>query len=270
PAGRTFHFGIREHAMGAVVNGLCVSKIRAFGAGFLIFSDYGRPPIRLASLMKIPPIYVFTHDSIGVGEDGPTHEPIEQLMSLRAIPNIVVMRPGDANEVVEAWKYVMKLQNTPGLLCLSRQAMPTLDRTKYASAEGVHRGAYVVADAPSGKPDVLLIGTGSELSLCVDAYEKLKTEGINARVISMPSWEAFEGYCKEHPEYREQVFPSAVKARVSVEAGSPLGWSAYVGPTGTSIGMTTFGASGPVKDVMKYFGFTVERVVAAAEKQLGR
>lgn len=267
-SGRNFHFGIREHAMGAIVNGLSLSKVRAYGSGFLIFSDYGRAPIRLAAIMEIPVIYVFTHDSIGVGEDGPTHQPIEQLASLRAIPGAAVARPADANEVVEAWKLIMQLKHVPVILVLSRQALPTLDRAKYASAEGVQRGAYVLADAPNGKPDVLLLATGSEVSLCIDAYERLKAEGIGARVISMPSWELFEYYCRSHPEYREQVFPSAVTARVSVEQASTFGWARYVGMTGHSIGMATFGASAPLKELQKKFGFTADEVVKAAKGQL--
>jgi transketolase len=269
-AGRNFHYGIREHAMGAILNGLALSKIRPLGSGFLIFSDYGRAPIRLASIMEIPVIYAFTHDSIGVGEDGPTHQPIEQLPSLRAIPGLITIRPGDANECVEAWKAIMKFQHEPVVLILSRQNMPTLDRTKYAPAEGVHKGAYVLADAPGGKPDVLLLGTGSEVGLCVEAYEKLKAEGIKARVVSMPSWEIFEHHCKHHPSYREEVLPSAVKARVSVEQASTFGWAQYVGATGATIGMKTFGASAPLKELQKKFGFTVEAVVAAAKEQLGK
>ena len=268
--GRNLHFGIREHAMGAILNGLSLSKIRPYGSGFLIFSDYGRAPIRLASIMEIPVIYVFTHDSIGVGEDGPTHQPIEQLPSLRAIPGVITLRPGDANEVVEAWRSIMQMRHEPTVLILSRQAMPTLDRTKYAPASGLARGAYVLADAADGKPDVLLMATGSEVSLCVDAYEKLKAEGIKARVISMPSWEMFEHHCKKHPEYREQVFPSSVTARVSVEQASTFGWDRYVGITGHTIGMQTFGASAPLKELQKKFGFTADRVVAAAKEQLGR
>jgi transketolase len=267
-AGRNFHFGIREHAMGAILNGLALSKVRAYGSGFLIFSDYGRAPIRLAAIMEIPVIYIFTHDSIGVGEDGPTHQPIEQLASLRAIPGLITLRPADANEVVEAWKVILQLQHEPVALILSRQPLPTLDRSKYASAEGVQRGAYVLADAPGGKPDLLLLATGSEVSLCVEAFEKLKAEGIKARVVSMPSWEIFEYYCRQHPEYRESVLPPAVTARVSVEQASTFGWARYVGTSGQSIGMATFGASAPLKELQKKFGFTSEKVVAAAKEQL--
>ena len=268
--GRNFHYGVREHAMGAMINGMSLTKVRPYGSGFLIFSDYGRTPIRLAALMEIPVVYVFTHDSIGVGEDGPTHQPIEQLPGLRAIPNLILLRPGDAAEVVEAWKFTMKLQHEPCLLIFSRQAIPTLDRKKYASAEGLNHGAYVLADPPDGKPQVILIGTGTELSLCVDAFEKLQTMGVAARVVSMPSWEIFESYCRKNPGYRESVLPSSVKARVSVEMASTLGWERYIGPAGKAIGMHTFGASAPLKDLQKHFGFTVDAVVAAAKEVLGR
>jgi transketolase len=268
--GRNLHFGIREHAMGAIVNGLALSKVRAYGSGFLIFSDYGRAPLRLAAIMEIPVIYVFTHDSIGVGEDGPTHQPIEQLASLRAVPGLITVRPADANEVVEAWKAILQFRHEPAALILSRQPLPTLDRTKHASAEGLHKGAYVLADAPGGKPDVLLLATGSEVALCVDAYEKLKAEGIKARVVSMPSWEMFEYHCRKHPEYRESVLPAAVTARVSVEQASTFGWAQYVGLSGQSIGMKTFGASAPLKELQKKFGFVPEAVVAAAKEQVAR
>jgi transketolase len=261
PAGRNLHFGVREHVMGASVNGLAVSGIRAFGATFFNFSDYMRASMRLAALMEIPSIFIFTHDSIGVGEDGPTHQPVEQLASLRAMPNLIVLRPGDANEVVETWKIIAQLQHSPAALVLTRQALPTLDRSKYAPASGVAKGAYVVADAPDGKPDVILLGTGSELSLCVDAYEKLKGEGVKARVVSMPSWEIFE---QQDADYRESVLPANVTARVSVEMASTLGWDRYVGPKGRTIGMHRFGASAPLKDLLKFFGFTVDNVVAQA------
>jgi transketolase len=263
--GRNFHFGIREHAMGAIMNGLAVSKVRPYGSGFLIFSDYGRAPIRLAAIMEIPVIYIFTHDSIGVGEDGPTHQPIEQLASLRAVPDLVVMRPGDANECVECWKIIMQMRHKPVALILTRQALPTFDRTKYAPASGTAKGAYVLADAPGGKPDVLLLATGSEVSLCVDAYEKLKAEGIKARVISMPSWELFE---HEDAAYRDSVIPGNVTARVAVEQASTFGWNQYVGTTGAIIAMKTFGASAPLKELQKKFGFKVDNVVAAAKEQL--
>ncbi len=266
-AGRNFHFGIREHAMGAIMNGMSLSKVRPFGAGFLIFSDYGRGSLRLGSIMELPVIYVFTHDSIGVGEDGPTHQPIEHLASLRAMPGLVTIRPGDANEVVEAWKYIMPQKHQPVVLALTRQALPTLDRTKYGAADGLQRGAYVLADA-GGKPDVILIASGSEVPLCVDAYEQLKSEGVKARVVSMPSWEIFENYCAKNPEYRESVLPSAVTARVSVEMGATLGWERYTGAEGGHVGMRTFGASAPLKDLLKHFGFTKDAVVAAAKKQL--
>ena len=228
-AGRNLHFGIREHAMGAILNGLSLSKLRPFGSGFLIFSDYARGAIRLSALMEIPVLHIFTHDSIGVGEDGPTHQPVEQLLSLRAIPGLITLRPADANEVVEAWRMIMQFRHEPVALILTRQALPTLDRTTYASAEGVQRGAYILAEAHNGTPEVLLLATGSEVALCLEAYEQLKAEGIKARVVSMPSWEIFEYYCRQHPEYREHVLPAAVTARVSVEQASTLGWARYVG-----------------------------------------
>jgi transketolase len=231
--------------MGASVNGLIVSGIRAFGATFFNFSDYMRASIRLAALMEIPSIFIFTHDSIGVGEDGPTHQPVEQLASLRAMPNLVVLRPADANEVVEAWKIIAKLQHQPTALVLTRQAVPTFDRTKYGAASGTAKGAYILADAPGGKPDVILMGTGSEVSLCVEAYEKLKLEGVPARVVSMPSWDIFE---RQDAAYKESVLPSSVTARVSVEMAATFGWERYVGLRGRKIGMHRFGASAPLKD----------------------
>ncbi len=263
--GRNFHFGIREHAMGSILNGMAVSKVRPYGSGFLIFSDYGRNPIRLAAIMEIPVIYIFTHDSIGVGEDGPTHQPIEQLASLRAVPSLMTFRPGDANECVEAWKLIMQLKHEPVALILTRQALPTLDRTKYGAASGLTKGAYVLADAPGGKPDVLLLATGSEVSLCVEAYEKLKAEGINARVVSMPCWELFE---QQPAAYRESVLPSSVRARVAVEQASTFGWAQYVGLDGHIIAMKTFGASAPLKELQVKFGFLTENVVAAAKAQV--
>jgi transketolase len=269
-AGRNLHFGIREHAMAAILNGLSLSKLRPFGAGFLIFSDYARGAIRLSALMEIPVIHVFTHDSIGVGEDGPTHQPVEQLASLRAIPGLIVLRPADANETVEAWRLIAQFRHEPVALILTRQAVPTLDRSVCASAEGLQRGAYVLVDAVDRKPAVLLLATGSEVSLCVEASETLKAEGIEARVVSMPSWEIFEHYCRDHPDYREQVLPASVKARVSVEKASTLGWSRYVGSEGCSIGMETFGASAPLRQLQEKFGFTVENVVAAARDQIAR
>jgi len=267
PGGRNMHFGIREHAMGAVVNGMSLSKLRAFGSTFLIFSDYARPAIRLSAIMEIPTIFVFTHDSIGVGEDGPTHQPIEQLASLRAIPGLITVRPADANEVVEAWRVIMKLQHQPATLVLSRQALPVFDRSRYAAASGVARGAYVLADAEDGKPDVILLASGSEVSLCVEAFERLTSEGVRARVVSMPSWELFE---LQDPSYREAVLPAEVIARVSVEQAGMFGWERYVGSTGTRIGMKTFGASAPLKELQKKFGFTSEHVVDAARVQLAR
>ncbi len=265
PGGRNLHFGIREHAMGAVVNGLALSKIRAYGSSFLIFSDYMKPPIRLSALMELPVIHIFTHDSIGVGEDGPTHQPVEQLAALRAIPGLVTFRPADANEVVEAWRVIMLLKHQPACLVLSRQALPTLDRSRYASAAGAARGAYVLADARPGRPEVLLIGTGSEVSLCVRAYEQLTAEGIAARVVSMPSWELFD---QQDRNYRDDVLPPQVTARVSVEQASVLGWDRYVGTGGAKIGMHTFGSSAPLKDLQAKFGFTPEKVVEAAKAQL--
>ena len=263
--GRNLHFGVREHVMGASVNGLTVSGIRAFGATFFNFSDYMRASMRLAALMEIPSIFIFTHDSIGVGEDGPTHQPIEQLASLRAMPNLIVLRPGDANEVVEAWKIIAQLQHQPVALVLTRQNLPTFDRTKYGAASGTARGAYVLADAPGGKPEVILMGTGSEVSLCIEAYEKLKAEGVQARVVSMPSWEIFE---RQDTAYKESVLPSSVTARVSVEMAATFGWERYVGLKGQKVGMHRFGASAPLKDLLKFFGFTIEAVVAAARKAI--
>ena len=260
-AGRNFHFGVREHAMAAILNGMALSKLRPYGSGFLIFSDYERAAIRLSALMELPVMHIFTHDSIGVGEDGPTHQPIEQLMSLRAIPHLHVIRPGDANEVSEAWRVIMKMTHHPVALILSRQPLPTFDRTKYASAEGVQRGAYVLADC-DGTPDVILIGTGSELQLCVGAYEQLSGEGVKARVVSLPCWELFE---RQPAEYHEAVLPAAVNARVAVVAGTNLGWEKFVGRAGRIIARRNFGASAPLKDLLKHFGFTVENVVAEAK-----
>ncbi len=259
------HFGIREHAMGAILNGISLSKLRAYGSSFLIFSDYMKPPMRLAALMQLPVIYIFTHDSIGVGEDGPTHQPVEQLVALRAIPGLITLRPADANEVMEAWRVILGLRHQPACLVLSRQRLPTLDRNRYAPASGVSRGAYVLAEADGAKPEVLLIGTGSEVSLCIEAYEELKAEGISARVVSIPSWELFE---QQEKSYRDQVLPPAVRARVSVEQASVLGWDHYVGRRGAKIGMHTFGSSAPLKDLETKFGFTPDHVVAAAKEQL--
>lgn len=267
PAGRNFHFGVREHAMGAVLNGLSLSKIRPYGSGFLIFSDYARPAIRLSALMEIPTIHIFTHDSIGVGEDGPTHQPVEQLASLRAIPGLIVLRPADANEVAEAWRLIMRLRHEPVALILTRQNLPTLDRGRYAPASGVGKGAYVLAEAAGGKPEVLLLATGSEVAMCIDAYEQLKAEGIAARVVSMPSWELFE---RQDQAYRDSVIPPAVTARVAVEKGSILGWTRYAGLAGQIIGMRTFGASAPLKELQHRYGFLPETIIAAAREQARR
>ncbi len=263
---RNLHFGVREHAMGAIVNGLSLSKIRPYGSTFLIFSDYMRPAIRLSALMEIPAIFIFTHDSIGVGEDGPTHQPVEQLASLRAIPGLITLRPADANEVVEAWRVIMQLRHEPVALVLTRQPLPTFDRSRVAPAAGVARGAYVLADSPGGAPQVLLLATGSEVSLCLGAMAELARDGIRARVVSMPSWEIFE---KQPQEYREHVLPPNVAARVSVEQAGTLGWSRYVGPSGVCLGMKTFGASAPLQQLQQKFGFTAERVAAAARQVIG-
>ena len=266
-AGRNFHFGVREHAMASILNGLSHCKVRPYGSGFLIFSDYSRPAIRLSALMELPVIYIFTHDSIGVGEDGPTHQPVEHLASLRAIPGLITLRPADANEVVEAWRVIVPLRHEPVALVLSRQALPTLDRTKYAGASGLAKGGYVLADADDGSAEVILLASGSEVSLCIDAYEQLKNEGIRSRVISMPSWELFE---RQDQKYRDSIVPPKIAARVSVEQGSILGWQRYVGLEGHSIGMQTFGASAPLKELKKKFGFTPDSIVAAAKDQLAR
>lgn len=266
-AGRNLHFGIREHAMGAVVNGLALCKLRAYGSTFLIFSDYMKPPIRLSALMELPAIFVFTHDSIGLGEDGPTHQPVEQLLSLRSVPSLVTIRPADANETVEAWRVIGALKKQPAALALSRQPLPTLDRSVYAAAKGLAKGAYILADAKPGKPDLILIGTGSEVAICVEAYETLKAENVAVRVVSMPSWDLFE---KQAQAYRDSVFPPEVTARVSVEAGSVIGWDRYVGASGTIIGMDTFGASAPIKALMTQYGFAAEKVLAAARALLAK
>jgi transketolase len=265
--GRNFHFGVREHAMAAIVNGMSLSKVRGYGSGFLIFSDYAKAAIRLAAIMEIPFIHVFTHDSIGVGEDGPTHQPVEQLAGLRSIPGMVVIRPADANEVTEAWRVIAQLKHEPACLILTRQAVPTLDRTRYAPASGLARGAYILADAPEGQPDLILIGTGSEVSLCVSAYETLTAEGAKVRVVSMPSWELFE---HQPQEYRDRVLPPSVTKRVVVEQASTFGWERYAGSSGTIIGMKTFGASAPLKDLLSKFGFTPDGVIAAARQQLAK
>jgi transketolase len=267
PNGKNLHFGIREHAMAAIVNGLSLSKLRPFGATFFIFSDYARPAIRLSALMELPTIFVFTHDAMGDGEDGPTHQPVEHLLSLRAIPGLVTLRPGDANEVVEAYRYIMQLRHQPAVLALSRQPLPTLDRNRYAPASGVVRGAYVLADAPGGNPELILIASGSEVSLAVEAHDKLVAEGIRARVVSMPSWDIFEHQTRE---YRESVLPPNVKARVAIEQASTLGWDRYVGADGRVIGMHTFGASAPLKELQRKFGFEPDHVVTIARELLGR
>jgi len=265
--GRNLHFGIREHAMGAIVNGLALSKIRCFGSTFLIFSDYMKPAIRLSALMQLPVVIIFTHDSIGLGQDGPTHQPVEQLIALRAIPGLITLRPADANEVAEAWRVIIGLKHQPACLVLSRQPLLTFDRKHYAAAAGVARGAYIMAEAEGGKPAVILIGTGSEVALCVEVYETLKQEGIAARVVSMPSWELFE---QQDQAYRDSVLPPDVTARVSVEAGLVIGWDRYVGMTGARIGMNTFGSSAPITDLMKKFGFTSEKLLAAAKEQIAK
>jgi len=265
--GRNFHFGVREHAMGSICNGLSLSKLRPFGSGFLIFSDYMKPPIRLGAIMELPVVYAFTHDSIGVGEDGPTHQPVEQLAALRSIPGLIVLRPADANEVAEAWRVVLGLKHEPACLILSRQNLPTFDRTRYAPASGVRRGAYVLADAANGKPDVILMGTGSEVRLCIEVYEKLTAEGVAARVVSLPSWELFE---QQDDAYRAAVLPPDVTRRVAVEQASTLGWERYTGLRGTILGMRTFGASAPLKELLVKFGFTGDNVYAAAKQQLAR
>jgi len=265
PGGRNLHFGIREHAMGAIVNGLSLSKLRGFGATFFVFIDYARPAVRLSALMELPTLLIFSHDALGDGEDGPTHQPVEHLASLRAMPGLITLRPGDANEVVEAYRYVMKLRHKPAVLVLSRQPLATLDRTKYGSASGVARGAYILADPPGGKPEVILIASGSEVILAVQAHEQLQTEGIRSRVVSMPSWEIFE---EQSQEYRDSVLPAEIEARVAVEQASTFGWERYVGAKGRVIGMHTFGASAPLKELQKKFGFKPDQVVAAAKELL--
>ncbi len=264
--GRNLHFGIREHAMGAICNGLALTSLRVYGSTFLIFSDYMRPAIRLSAIMELPTIWIFTHDSIGVGEDGPTHQPVEQLISLRAVPGLITIRPGDANEVAEAWRALLQMEKQPVCLILSRQPLPTLDRERYAPAAGVARGAYVLADPPEGQaPEVILIGTGSEISLCVQAYEELTAKGERVRVVSMPSCELFE---RQDAAYREQVLPPQVTARVAVEQATTIGWERYVGLTGAKVGMHSFGASAPLKELLGKFGFTPDKVAEAAREQI--
>ena len=267
PGGKNVHFGIREHAMAAVVNGLCLSKLRAYGASFFVFSDYARPAMRLSALMEVPAIYIFTHDAMGDGEDGPTHQPVEHLASLRAIPGLVTLRPGDANEVVEAYRYIMRLRREPAVLALTRQALPTIDRTKYAPASGLAHGAYVLADAPGGNPELILIASGSELILAVNAHEQLMAEGIRSRVVSMPSWDIFENQTRR---YRNSVLPPDVTARIAIEQASTFGWERYVGAAGRVIGMETFGASAPLKELQRKFGFEPDRVVLVAKELVGR
>jgi len=265
--GRNMHYGIREHAMGAVVNGMSLSKVRAYGATFFIFIDYLRPALRLSALMELPTFFVFTHDAMSDGEDGPTHQPIEHLASLRAMPGLVLFRPGDANEVVEAYRFIMQLRHKPAVLALSRQPLPTLDRSKYASASGVAKGAYVLGDAPGGKPEVILIASGSEVSLAVDSHEKLLGQGIKSRVVSMPSWDAFE---QQSAEYKESVLPADIHARIAIEQASTFGWDHYVGLRGRVIGMSTYGASAPLKELQKKFGFEPDNVIKIAKELLGK
>ncbi len=265
--GRNLHFGIREHSMAAILNGMSLSKLRPFGGTFFIFSDYARPAIRLSALMELPTILVFTHDAMGDGEDGPTHQPVEQLVSLRAIPGLVMLRPADANEVVEAYRYIVQLRHQPAALALSRQALPTFDRTRYASAAGVARGAYVMADSPGGPPEIILIASGSEVALIVEAHETLTARGVRSRVVSMPSWDIFE---HQPQAYREEVLPPAIKARLAVEQASALGWERYVGDQGRVIGMKAFGQSAPLKELQRKFGFEPGHVVATALDMLGR
>jgi len=267
PGGKNLHYGIREHAMAAAVNGMSLSKLRAYGATFFIFSDYAKPAIRLSALMELPTIFIFTHDAMGDGEDGPTHQPVEQLLTLRAIPGLVTLRPGDANEVVEAYRYVMQLRHEPAALVLSRQPLPTLDRTKYASASGVAKGAYVLADSPGVNPEIIFIATGSEVSLAVEAHEQLRAAGVRSRVVSMPSWDIFE---HQPQAYRDSVLPPGVKARIAVEQASTIGWERYVGTEGRVIGMKTFGASAPLKELQKKFGFEPDHLVAAAKELLAK
>jgi transketolase len=253
--------------MGAILNGMSLAKVRPFGSGFFIFVDYMRGSLRLSALMEIPVIYIFTHDSIGVGEDGPTHQPVEQLAHMRAMPGLITIRPCDANEVREAWKVILQLHHEPAVLVLTRQAVPTIDRSRYAAASGLARGAYILADDPNADPEVILIGTGSEVSLCLEAYERLTKEGVHARVVSMPSWELFDD---QDSDYRNSVLPPRVRARVSVDEASDFGWTKYTGTDGQNIGIETFGASAPIKQLLKKFGFTADHIVAAAKSQIAR
>ena len=263
--GRNFHFGIREHAMGAVLNGMALTKgIIPFGATFLIFSDYMRPPVRLAAIMKIRPVFIYTHDSIGLGEDGTTHQPVEQLIGLRSVPNVTVIRPADANETAQAWRVALEHSGGPVAIILTRQNVPTIDQDKYEKATNVEKGAYILSDC-EGEPQVILMGSGSEVHLLLEAQEKLKTESIQARVVSFPSWEIFDA---QSNEYREKVFPKNIRRRLAVEAGSPIGWCKYVTEDGDVIGISKFGESAPGEEVMKEYGFTVENVVAKAKSLL--
>ncbi len=265
--GRNFHFGVREHAMASILNGMSTAKLRPYGSTFMIFSDYARGAMRLSALMELPVIYIFTHDSIGVGEDGPTHQPIEQLPSMRAIPGLIVMRPGDANEVAEAWRVTMALRHETVAMILSRQSMPTLDRSQLAPASGVAKGAYVLSDPSEGEPEVILIASGTEVSLCLEASERLRGEGVKVRVVSMPSWELFE---QQSPEYRAEVLPPLIRARVSVELASTFGWERYVGNEGCCVGINSFGASAPLSELQHKFGFTAERVAESAKEQIAK
>ena len=267
PGGKNLHYGIREHAMGAAVNGMSLSKLRPFGATFFIFSDYFRPAIRLSALMELPTLFVFTHDAMGDGEDGPTHQPVEHLASLRAIPGLVTLRPADANEVTEAYRYIVQLHHKPAVLVLSRQPLPTLDRNKYASSAGVARGAYILADAPGNSPELILIASGSEVSLAVQAHEQLMAEGIRSRVVSMPSWDLFE---HQSQEYRDTVLPPKLTACIAIEQASTFGWERYTGMSGRVVGMQTFGASAPLKELQKKFGFDPGHVAAVAKELLRR
>jgi transketolase len=263
--GRNLHLGVREHASAAIANGMALTKLRSYWSGFLIFSDYARGAIRLSALMEIPVVHIFTHDSIGVGEDGPTHQPVEQLASLRAMPGLLVFRPADANEVVETWRILMGLHNEAAVVILSRQNLPTVDRTVYAPASGVAKGAYVLADPPNGNPDVILLATGSEVGLALEARDELAAGGLQARVVSMPCWELFD---RQPKDYRDEVLPPSVKARVAIEQASTLGWDRYVGDGGAVIGMNTFGASAPLKHLLEKFGFTPDRVAQVARERV--
>jgi transketolase len=265
--GRNFHFGVREYAMCAAVNGMTLSGLRAFAAGYLIFTDYARGAIRLASLMDQPVLHIWTHDSISVGEDGPTHQPIEQLVSLRAIPGMIVIRPADANEVTEAYRFILGLKDRPAALICSRQALPIIDRSQFAPASELAHGGYILADAPGSVPDVILIGSGSEVSLCLTARDLLAAENIKVRVVSLPSWELFDA---QDAAYRQRVLPPTVTARVTVEEGSPIGWERYAGPCGVILGMRSFGMSAPMKIVAEHFGFNADHVAAAARSAMRR